>query len=36
MFNSALNLNLPGVFKVVHEVIDDVQLGIKRKFTQSF
>ena len=36
MFNSALNVNLPGVFKVINEVIDDVQLGIKRKFTRSF
>lgn len=32
MFNSTLNLNLLGVFKVV----DDVQLGIKLKFTRSF
>ena len=42
MFNLALNLNLPGAFKVVlsslgvFKVVDDVQLGIKRKFTRSF
>ena len=32
MLSPALNLNLPEAFKVV----DDVQLGIKLKFTRSF
>ena len=36
MFNSALYLNLAGVFKVINEVVHDVQLGIKLKFSRSF
>lgn len=36
MLSPALKLNLPGVFKVINEVVHDVQLGIKLKFTRSF